>query len=92
MRDYLSSSEMRHLSEMGFMNKDKIKSITIPTLIIHGDKDEIIPVEEGSELYRNSGSRYKTIEIIPAAGHNDLMISGKNQYFDSIEVFIKNHS
>ena len=32
---------------VGFANDIKIKAIRIPTLIIHGERDEIIPVAEG---------------------------------------------
>ena len=40
---------------VGFGNDLKIREITIPTLIIHGEGDEIIPVEEGRALYSLSG-------------------------------------
>ena len=80
------------LSGAKFLNKEKIKSILIPTCIIHGEFDQIIPVQEGSELYQNSGSTDKDILIIPGADHNDLMATGYQRYFDKIEEFVERHS
>lgn len=75
-----------------FLNKIKIKQVRRPTLIIHGEYDEIIPVEEGKELYQNSGAQDKEVIIIPRAGHNDIMMVNQTLYFDTIEKFVKAYS
>ena len=72
---------------VGFANDLKIKEITIPTLIIHGEADEIIPVEEGQALYALSGAARKISLFIPYAGHNDLMVHGLEAYMGAIEAF-----
>ena len=74
-----------------FLNKVKIRQIRKPTLIIHGEYDQIISVREGEELYQNSGARDKRLLIIPGADHNDIMIVNQSLYFDTIEGFIKAH-
>ena len=89
---YLNPSEIEKLSSGKFLNKEKVKSIFIPTCIIHGELDQIIPIQEGLELYENSGAVDKDILVIPGADHNDLMIRGHGQYFDKIEEFIKKNS
>ena len=89
---YLNPFEMSRLEDTRFMNKGKIKDITIPTLIIHGENDEIIPAREGRELYEKSGAKEKELLIIPNSGHNDLMIIGKERYFSTIEDFVKRQS
>lgn len=76
--------------EIPFLNRVKVRRIRRPTLIIHGDNDEIIPVEEGKELYRSSGSREKRICIVPGAGHNDIM-TNQELYFGTIEEFIREY-
>ncbi|HQP56467.1 MAG TPA: hypothetical protein PLN83_10180, partial [Syntrophorhabdus sp.] len=63
------------------------KEVTIPTLIIHGDEDDIIPVTEGRMLYDLSGSQEKYSLYIPHAGHNDIMIIGLDMYMKSIAKF-----
>jgi uncharacterized protein len=89
IRDYLTLEEEKELFQSGFLNKTKIQDITIPTLIIHGELDEVISIEEGYELFENAGAQYKDILIIPNSGHNDLMFNGEEQYFSSIEQLVK---
>lgn len=73
-----------------FLNKVKMRQIHIPTLIIHGENDELISVEEGKELYENSAAQDKQILIVPGAGHNDIMMLDQDTYFSTVEEFIKN--
>jgi len=72
-----------------FLNRVKIRQVHQPTLIIHGEYDQIISVEEGKELYQSSGAQDKEILIIPGADHNDIMMVEPGLYFDTIEEFIK---
>ena len=92
MWKHLVISEEDSVSSEKFLNRVKLKSITIPTLIIHGEYDQIIPVQEGLELYEKSGSVDKDILIISGAGHNDLMLRGHEEYFNKIEEFINENS
>jgi fermentation-respiration switch protein FrsA (DUF1100 family) len=73
----------------GFGNGDKIKAVSLPTLVIHAEKDRLIPVSEGRELYDLSGSTSKRLVIIPGAGHNDVMMTGRKHYFREIESFVR---
>ena len=94
LRDYVGDSDVETASgeESPFLNKVKIRQITKPTLIIHSEYDQIIPVSEGKELYQHSGARNKKILIIPGAGHNDIMMVDQGTYFDTIEEFIKTYA
>jgi len=76
----------------GFLNKTKIKEICRPTLIIHGEDDEIIPVNEAEELYEASGAEDKMALIIPRAGHNDIMMNNSELYFGTIAEFVNKHN
>ncbi len=71
-----------------FLNKVKIRQVRKPTLIIHGEYDQIISVTEGQELYVNSGARDKELLIIPGADHNDILMVASSRYFDTIEKFV----
>lgn len=68
----------------GFDNAAKIERIHIPTLIIHGQNDILIPPDDAHELYRYSGAAAKRLVIIPGAGHNDLLWFGATDYFQAI--------
>jgi alpha-beta hydrolase superfamily lysophospholipase len=73
---------------IGFGNDIKIAHVHIPTLIIHGEKDQLIPVSEGQSLLALSGSSEKMALFVPGAGHNDLLESEPDQYMDGILSFI----
>ncbi len=90
--NFLEASEQERLSSDKFINKEKIRSIRIPTCIIHGEYDQLIPVQEGVELYENSGAVDKDILIISGADHNDLMLTGHDQYFNKIEEFVRKNA
>jgi hypothetical protein len=68
----------------GFGNLEKMMRVRVPTLIIHGERDWIIPVGDAEALYEASPATSKTFVRIPGAGHNDLMLIGHQAYFDAI--------
>ena len=72
----------------GFGNLAKIAQITVPTLIIHGEDDFIIPVADAHALYASAGAPDKRLLTIANAGHNDLLMIGAGQYFQAIADLI----
>jgi len=75
--------------ELSVSNLEKIKKVKQPVLIIHGSKDEIIPVSDGHILYEVAQNEIKDELIIPWAGHNTLMLLGLNDYMKRISRFVK---
>ena len=67
---------------------ERIRSITMPVLIIHGEWDELIPFEQAKVLYQNIGSKDKRLLPIANAGHNDILFVGMEQYFTAIKEFV----
>lgn len=84
----LNISDHSLLEEDGFGNRDKIASITIPTLILHGAADEIIPVHQAERLQSFSGARTKKFFVVPGADHNSVLSAGGKHYFTTIKGFI----
>jgi pimeloyl-ACP methyl ester carboxylesterase len=74
----------------GFDNEGKMDRITVPTLIIHGKMDMIIPFENGEILFNACKSEKKKFLPIPDAGHNDLLYFGQDQYFSAVREFVFN--
>ena len=66
---------------------EQVRQINIPALIIHGEEDEIVPVEEAHFLFDNLASTDKKMLLIPEAGHNNLIAIGVNKYFKAIKEF-----
>ena len=71
-------------SRDGFDTLRHIRSVTVPTLIIHGEEDHLIPIREGRALFDAAGAADKRWLAIPGAGHNDLMMVGINRYFPAV--------
>ena len=73
---------------VGFGNDVKIKAIPIPTLVMHGEEDEIIPVGEGRALFDLSGASKKESLFIAGAGHNNLLERGFERYMNAVAFFV----
>jgi fermentation-respiration switch protein FrsA (DUF1100 family) len=58
-------------------------------MIIHGDRDEIVPFEMGRELFE-AANHPKRFYAIEGAGHNDTYLVGGEPYFEAIERFVDN--
>jgi pimeloyl-ACP methyl ester carboxylesterase len=73
-----------------FANLAKIGQICLPTLVIHGQADVLIPASEGMTLYEGSAApdAEKRLVVIPDAGHNDLLALGAATYFEAIRDFV----
>ncbi len=71
-----------------FGSVKKMESIDLPLLVIHGERDMLIPVQNGQALYDASPAALKRIERVPRAGHNDLLFHALNEYFAAIADFI----
>jgi uncharacterized protein len=53
----------------------EISAVTAPLLILHGEQDEVIPMEMGRRVFR-AGNTPKRIETFPHGRHNDLFDHG----------------
>lgn len=73
-----------------FANLAKIGQVRLPTLIIHGQADALIPASEGMALYEGSAAPEdkKRLVLIPGAGHNDLLAYA-DAYFGAICDFVR---
>ena len=78
-------------AQHGFGNDEKIARIALPTLILHGSEDWIIPVDDAHALDRLSAASEKQFVIIPGVGHNDIIHAGAQTYFTSLIAFVRAH-
>ncbi len=69
-----------------------VRKISIPTLVMHGEYDQIVPVEEGKSLYENTGAKDKRLVIIPGVDHDTIMSGGMQTYFDALSDFVSTYS
>ncbi len=74
--------------EEGFRNIEKIKNYDKPTLIIHAERDHIIPFSDGQALYDACPASDKTLLKIPNANHNDIFLHGMSEYMAAVKALV----
>jgi esterase/lipase len=68
---------------------ERIEKINLPALIIHGEQDNLVPLENAQEIYQHLGTQGKKLLVIPSATHNDIMLVGFKGYFNALQEFIE---
>ena len=66
-----------------------IRQITAPALILHGELDMLVPLQEARDLYRHLSSAKKKLVIIPNADHNTIMFVDLKRYLSEIQGFVQ---
>ena len=61
----------------------------LPTLFIHGDADNLAPVEMMEELYSASGANPKARLTLPGVGHADAKKDAPELYYSTIFAFLE---
>lgn len=74
--------------EDGFNNADKISSVTIPTFILHGQRDTLIPLWQAQKLHAACGAKSKELQVVPGADHNTIIAVAGMLYFEAIKGYI----
>ena len=74
--------------QLAAAHETKVGGITLPVLLIHGEVDTLVPLSAAEVTRDLLMSTTATIEVIPGAGHNDLLWVGREQYFDAIRSFV----
>lgn len=62
---------------------ERIRGLESPLLLIHGDRDEIVPVEQGRALF-DAAPEPKRLRIFPGLGHNDLITRAGDEWAGAI--------
>ena len=71
----------------GFKNAQKIGQFAKPTLIIHAQHDQFIPVMSAEILQVECAARSKEFRMVPGADHNTIMMRAGQWYFETIKQF-----
>ena len=80
-------SWMAWLTGEPFHSIEKISRVTAPVLFIHGEQDDIVPIELGRKLFEACPSP-KTWRSLPGAGHNDLIQRAGAKYWIWTQEFM----
>ena len=78
---------LQPLMGVHFDSASKIRAVLCPKLILHGNRDEIVPFRIGQKLFELAPDP-KTFFEVPGAGHNDLIWVGEPEYSKRIAGFL----
>jgi fermentation-respiration switch protein FrsA (DUF1100 family) len=71
-----------------YHNLEKIRRVQAPKLIVHGERDEIVPYIMGRKLFE-AALDPKDFYPVKDAGHNDVFIVGGEKYFEAFADFAR---
>ena len=67
----------------------KIEKVEAPLLVLHGDRDDVVPFGAGRKLFE-AANEPKEFYTIRGAGHNDTYLVGGEEYFGVLRRFVEN--
>ena len=70
-----------------FPNLDRIGRINQPLLIIHGDRDQVIPQRHGRKL-ADAAAAPKSFYNVGGAGHNNILLVAGREYWNNLREFL----
>jgi uncharacterized protein len=65
---------------------DSVAKNRLPLLIIHGDKDALVPTEMGKRIFEIAQSD-KELWIVPGAGHTEAYTIAEQEYQEKLKAF-----
>ncbi len=78
----------RWLTNVRFDLIQKVHTLTMPVLVIHGERDSIVPRALGWQVFESASEPKQWFEV-SGAEHNDVPFVGGTDYFRKIETFIQ---
>ena len=64
----------------------RVPAITCPTLVVHGGRDQLVPLRQGQRIYEALGAP-KAWRVVEQAGHNDIV--AYPQYHQWLLAFLR---
>lgn len=66
----------------------KIQTLRVPLLVIHAERDEVVPLEMGKQLFE-AAREPKRFFLVSGAHHNDTTTVGGERYLNTLEDFVR---
>jgi fermentation-respiration switch protein FrsA (DUF1100 family) len=67
---------------------DRLRTVHAPVLVVHGDRDDTVPIGLGRQVFEAANAP-KAFYVIPGANHNDTYRVGGRPYFQRLKSFIQ---
>lgn len=82
---------VQYLTWTDYDSETRIKEIEAPLLMLHGSRDQIVPLELGKKLFQQANEP-KNFVLLEGAGHNDIESVSGQTYLEAIDTFVEHHS
>jgi fermentation-respiration switch protein FrsA (DUF1100 family) len=79
---------VRRLLRIRYDTVSKLPEVHVPILIVHGEQDEVVPLEQARRLL-DAANPPKALYTIQGAHHNDTYIVGGERYFAELGRFLE---
>lgn len=88
-RKYYAMFPINWILTNRFNSIEKVSSLPMPILLIHGTEDRIVPALMSEKLYETATS-LKQLYLVPHAGHNDVAsVAGEESYLETVGQFVQ---
>ena len=81
---------VRWLLRDRFSSIDAIKSVRSPVLIVAGDRDRIVPLEQSRRLFERAGEP-RDLVVVRGADHNDASLLDGRELMKAVQKFVDVH-
>jgi fermentation-respiration switch protein FrsA (DUF1100 family) len=81
---------VRWLLRDRFSSVDTITSVRAPVLIVAGDRDRIVPLEQSRRLFERA-SEPRDLVVVRGADHNDAALLDGRELIDAVRRFVDAH-
>lgn len=78
----------RRLVAYRFDSLSRARELRSPLLLIHGDRDEVVPYEMSRRLLEAAGSSEKRLHTVRGGRHNDTWVVGGEDYWRAWSGFL----
>lgn len=79
--------DVKHTAFDAFCNIKKIHKVKCPVLIVHGTRDEVVPLQHGKELFKLCRRPHRPFWV-KGAMHNDIEIAYFQEYCQRLQDFV----
>ncbi len=78
---------VKWLARIRYDTRDSLRAVTAPVFIAHSPQDEIVPYEQGGELFAAANPPKQFLEL--AGGHNDGFIFMRESWVNVLKDFLR---
>ena len=69
---------------------ETVTTLNVPVLVIHGERDQLVPVEQGQAIF-TAANQPKALYTVPDAGHLNFITIDPDTFTEQMQAFLAEH-